>query len=200
MIGRRKFILAGSAWVGLAMILGSACTTAGGTPAAAKPAAIAQPGTTASQKPAESKPAVSQFAASQAATGPAIDPCTLVTGAEMEAIVGKLRSGPEPLKGPNGDILECNYVTDDGGLVVISVADGVNWEIRESFAQPDDDTKVERIAGLGEKALYKSPEHGDDELYVLKRPYILELRSSADAEKNRQFMEAIAKIALPRLK
>jgi len=199
MFGRRKFILAGSAWVGLAMILGSACTTAAGSPAIAKPAAAAQAGTTASQKPADTKPAASQPAPSQAANGPAVDPCTLVTGAEMEAIVGKLRSGPEPLKGPTGDILECNYVTDDGELVVISVADAVNWEIRESFAQPDDETKVERIAGLGEKAIYKSPEHGDDELYVLKRPYILELRSGVDVEKNRQFMEAIAKIALPRM-
>jgi hypothetical protein len=195
-------MLAAGAWVGLLLIVSSACTTGTGTPASAKPAVVAQqPATTAQQSTGTSqKPAQTSSASSTAPKAQAVDPCTLVTGAEIEAIVGKLRSAQESVKSQTGEVLFCKTLTDQGQLVDLSVIDAVNWDFKLGFNKDNEDSHFQKVSGFGDDAFFISPDHGEDELMILAKPYILEVVLTVDSEKNLDYAKAIAEKALPRLK
>ena len=187
--------------VGLMLVASTACTSGPGTPAAAKPATnVQQPATTAQQSTGASQKPAQTTSASTAPKAQAVDPCALVTGAEIEAIVGKLRSGPEPIKGPTGEVLFCKIVTDKGQLVDLGVIDAVNWDFKLGFNKDDKDSHFQKVPGLGDDAFFIAPDHREDELMILAKPYILEVVLTVDAEKNLEYAKAIAAKALPRLK
>lgn len=127
-----------------------------------------------------------------------IDPCTLATAAEVSTVVGKLRSGPTPLKSQTGDVLECKFITDAGNIVAISIVDAANWEFRKSFYEDDEGTV--NLAGLGEEAFFGEKDHQPGITQVLHKPFILEVSASLASEKDDQeATKAIAATALSRI-
>jgi hypothetical protein len=160
------------------------------------------PGTATQVRPAPSAQGPAEGGAAQPRQAPAkvfkpVDPCSLATAAEMQSIVGKLRSGPEPLKGQNGQILQCDYVTGDGRRIAISVDDGVNWEIHQGIASGDKGT--EQVAGLGDDAYFTFFGGEGYNLHVLKRPTILEIDVQMGHDQALEVTKAIATKVLPRL-
>jgi hypothetical protein len=202
MFGRTTGWLGAGVWVGLLLIVSSACTAGPGTPAAAKPAvSVQQPATTGQQSSgASQKPSQATASQDTGALARAFDPCTLLTGSEAEAIVGKLRSGPEPVKGQDGSILKCKFVTVEAHLVTLSVVDAVNWDFKQGAYKGDKDNRFEKVAGLGDDAFFVSQPHIGDQLVTLKKPYLLELHVNVDTDKNMELAKAIAEKALPRLR
>jgi len=202
MIGRTTGWLGAGVWVGLLLIVSSACTGGAGTPAGAKPAVAAQqPATTGQQSTGTSqKPSQATLSQDTGAMARAFDPCSLTTAAEIEAVVGKLRSGPEPIKGQDGNILECKFLTTRGDLVTLSVVSAVNWDFKRGVYEADKDNRFEKVAGLGDDAFFVSQPHIGDQLLILKQPYLLELVVNVESDKNLDFAKAIAEKAVPRLK
>jgi len=160
-------------------------------------ATTAKPATTVQQAPQASASKPSQATASQPVKAyTAVDPCSLTTAAEMEGIVGKLRSGPQPIKAQDGEILMCKFVTDKGQIIDISVINGVNFEIHKGFVKDDKETQM--VSGLGEGAFLKAMQN-EYTLEILKQPYALEITMTMNREDALSFSQTIAARALPRL-
>lgn len=183
------------------MVTASTACGFGGTGATmAKPATTGQtaPGQTAAG-PQASQASASKPASSAVHTEKAekVDPCSLTTAAEVEGIVGKLRSGPEPLKGQDGSILQCKFVTSNGSLVNLAVIDAVNWELHKGLAENEEGSQ--KVPGLGEDGFFRSGKGATPMLEILKRPYILQVNVTMDDEDALTFSKAVAEKALPRL-
>src|SRR5262245_32988219 len=110
-------------WAGLLLIASSACMSSAAPTVAPKPAAVVQqPATTSPQSTTTSQtPSYVSAAEDTGKKAQMFDPCTLLTADEATAILGPLRSGPKPLNGPNGGVLQCTYTMTDGSLVNLSV-------------------------------------------------------------------------------
>lgn len=196
--------MAGFARTHLLMALGlsvlvtasTACGFGGTGATVAKPATTgpAAPGQQASQANA-SKPAQASAGTSAKPYSP-VDPCSLTTAAEVEGVVGKLRSGPTPEKYPDGTVFQCKFVTEKGDLVTIDVVNGANWEIHKGMVAGDKDTKM--VSGVGEGAFLKKL-GSQYILEIQKNPYDLEIAVTLDSNESLEATKAIAEKALPRL-
>src|SRR5438128_1421260 len=93
-VTRSRFHLLAVLGLGLVVLTSTACGLGSGGPAVAQPASAVQ-------QPAQSaaKPAAP---AANAAPYKPVDACTLLTVAEMEAIVGELSEKPFAITGPDG--------------------------------------------------------------------------------------------------
>jgi len=126
------------------------------------------------------------------AGAPPVDPCTLVTKAEMEQIAGKLKSGPKPGSSFGSEDKSCEYVFETTlHLLVFRVHPAEKWDMLTGAYQ-----ERKQFAGLGEEAfMRRSSTHGT-ELWLKKGSGILQLslKSAAAEEK----LKAIAKKAVTR--
>lgn len=174
----------------------TACGFGGTGATVAKPATTgpAAPGQQASQANA-SKPAQASAGTSAKPYSP-VDPCSLTTAAEVEGVVGKLRSGPTPEKYPDGTVFQCKFVTEKGDLVTIDVVNGANWEIHKGMVAGDKDTKM--VSGVGEGAFLKKL-GSQYILEIQKNPYDLEIAVTLDSNESLEATKTIAEKALPRL-
>lgn len=139
-----------------------------------------------------------KFSAAEASPPPAVDPCKLASAAEVSAIVGNLRSGPTPMKAQTGETLSCNFVTESGNIIAISVIDAVNWDFRKSFHAEKPETV--KLSGLGEEAFFEEMDRLPGGTHVLRKPYILEVRAGlASVRRDQEVTQAIAAAAIGRI-
>jgi hypothetical protein len=128
------------------------------------------------------------------AAAPAVDACQLVTVAEVEQLVGPLKTPPRLLR--VDPALTCEYVfVQERDALELWVFPGVALERAKQFAKS---SRVP-IAGFGKGAfLSRDAALGSIELWLKKGDIVLQVRlnaSSADEEK----VKAIATKALSRL-
>ena len=136
-------------------------------------------------------PAVSLGVAPALAARPAIDPCTVVTIAEIEQGIGKVKG--TPTKEGEGGI--CNYVFANGKdelSVMVFPPSGFEFERKRS-------KKPISIKGLGDEAFLDRGMHGIPyvNLYIKKKTATVELsinETAGDEDK----LKALAKRAVGR--
>jgi hypothetical protein len=137
---------------------------------------------------------VSTLYSSALAAAPAMDACTLVTAAEVEQIVGPLKTPPRLIREERA--LTCEYVfVNEHEALALWVFPGAALARAKAFAQD----RTMPIAGFGAEAfLYRDTAPGYLELWLKKGKLVLQVAlkaSSADEEK----VKAIATKALGRL-
>jgi hypothetical protein len=167
----------------------------------------------ASQKPAEAKPAEAKPAASSgdaikppgpaqapggtAAGSVALDVCTLLNAADMSAIVGKLSAGPNAVKGSYGDVIACEFKTDQGKDVSLKLDDANRWDIEKRIDSIAKSTV--NVSGLGDEGLFLPNRGSGSTLVILKKPYMLTILIDVEAAKDLELARAIATKALTKL-
>jgi hypothetical protein len=151
---------------------------------AAKPAAPA-PSPAAASKPAE--PPAGQPAAKTNAA--AVDPCGLLSKAEVAEQFGEIKEGPKP-KTALGSASACEFTNTDGGVLTITVDSADKWGLRKGSAI---DPKSE--SGLGEEAFSVPRSTGGSDLAVKKSSVFFEIEGSINLDK----AKAIATKALVKL-
>jgi len=122
------------------------------------------------------------------------DPCTLVTAAELQAIVGALQGAPKPGDAASGDI-SCEYATASGPRWVdIRLHDGdlAAWKRRNGGANPI------ALPDLGKDAFANADADGSADVYAMKGKLILRVSMPKGAQAV-EMDKAIAKKALARM-
>jgi hypothetical protein len=151
------------------------------------PAATASAGET--QTPAET---------AQPAAGE-LDPCALVTTADVEAVLGV--SLGEPEKQTVGPFETCIYSDDAGNYVQVQVGSDVytqgTFDDAMEAAAEELDVEAEPVSGLGDKAYWLVGvlwvQKGDVSLNVLAQtPELAQLRLQGDTEAEEQAALALA--------
>jgi hypothetical protein len=129
------------------------------------------------------------------AAAPPPDPCKLITVAELEPIVGKLKGGPKPGDARAGDI-SCEFTTaKDAAWIQIRLHEGSFDIMKRSFGGKT----PQPVPELGADAFVNGSYEGfSAELFARKGPLVLRVSmpkgpASVDA------IKAIARKALPRL-
>jgi hypothetical protein len=116
------------------------------------------------------------------------DPCTLVPKAEVEKIIGELKTSPKPDTGLQKE-KECNYENMAGAWLKVRLYSSERWGMQKGIVSEMNPTD---IAGLGEEAF--SVKRGSSiEVYVRKGALILEVSSTVGLEKTRKFAETAIK-------
>jgi hypothetical protein len=121
-----------------------------------------------------------------------VNPCTLVTNAELEQIVGKLKSGPKLGSSFGSEDKACKYVFETTlHMLILRVYPTEKWDMAEEIFQ---DKK--NVAGLGEEAFLHRNLTLGTELWIKEGGVILQLslKSAAAEEK----LKPLAKKALGR--
>lgn len=126
------------------------------------------------------------------AAAPDVDPCSLVTKAELEQVLGKLKSGPKPGLSVGAEDKVCEYVGDEGRTASITLHPGEKWEFAKAIF-PNKTT----VSGFGDEAFARRDSSGVD-LYVKKGDTILVVRVSKRAS-DLEMAKALVKKALSRL-
>jgi hypothetical protein len=116
------------------------------------------------------------------------DPCALVPKAEVEKIIGELKTPPKPDTGPQKE-KECNYENVGGTWLKVSIYSSERWGMQKGIVSEMNPTD---IVGLGEEA-YSVKRGSSMEVYVRKGALILEVSSTVGSEKARKFAEAAIK-------
>ncbi len=122
-----------------------------------------------------------------------IDPCGLVTKAEVEQVMGTLKEDPKVGTGLNPGEVTCDFTNDKGSWSKIRVyrMSSDSWEFQKNML-PNPPTK---LSGIGDEAL--STKRGTTtEVYVRKGETVLEVDSSGGID----FAKPIAEKAFTRLK
>jgi len=116
------------------------------------------------------------------------DPCALVPKAEVEKIIGELKTPPKPDTGLQKE-KECNYDNMEGAWLKVSVYSSERWGMQKGIVS---EMSPAAITGLGEEAF--SVKRGTtSEIYVRKGGLILQVSSTVGLEKTRKFAEAAIK-------
>ncbi len=129
---------------------------------------------------------------------PDVDPCTLVTRAEAEAVMGLLKKEPNP-GGTAADGTSCAYVGTNSLVVTIGVISTNTFELRKF------DSGNTTIAGIGDEAYMTKPNaFGDVYLYARKGEAAVMVNVTVGAEDEmrdirQQIAGALAQRALDRL-
>jgi len=185
------------ALLGLALTL-ALLTAAGCAAGSSSPA----PPTSATEIPDQSTPAEADAteapSAGEDTQSQQVDACTLVTADEMASVVGKLKSGPVPLKGPAGEVLMCNYVAENGGKISLNVENALQWGVVKGVADANKD--ADDVPGVGEAA-FLEPSGDGYILSILKKPHLLGIAIAVSSDKSHalDIGKAVAQKALPRL-
>src|SRR5215813_9815844 len=125
---------------------------------------------------------------------PVPDPCKLITVAELEQIVGKLKEGPKPIK--EGGQISCDYtVAKDSSWLDITLHEGNFDQVKKSFGGKN----PLHVPELGKDAFVNSNyEDFSAELFVKKGDVVLRVSLPKGPTAVGKIKE-IAKKALPRL-
>ncbi|MEO8923947.1 MAG: hypothetical protein ABI330_14185 [Caldimonas sp.] len=122
------------------------------------------------------------------------DPCTLVTAAELQAIVGTLKGVPKAGDAASGDI-SCEYATASGPRwISVRLHDGdlAAWKRRNGGAHPV------ALPDLGKDAFANADAEGSADVYAMKGKLILRVTMPKGPQAV-EMDKAIAKKALARL-
>jgi hypothetical protein len=122
------------------------------------------------------------------------DPCTLVTAAELQAIVGGLKGTPKAGDAGSGDI-SCEYAPASGPRwISIRLHDGdlAAWKRRNGGANPV------ALPDLGKDAFANADAEGSADVYAMKGKLILRVTMPKGPQAV-EMDKAIAKKALARL-
>jgi hypothetical protein len=161
------------------------------------PGAVTQAKTaTAGQGPVQaiaSKPA-SPASSNQLAP---VDPCMLLTAAEVEAMVGELAAEPRSLEGPGGMFHQCSYRTASGPKLLLTVMSDEYWEGQKGIAEFKKGT--EQVTGLGEEAFFMPDKDQGYTLRVLNRPAVLQINVTGGHDQALDLSKAVAAKVMLRL-
>lgn len=127
-----------------------------------------------------------------AAAAPGVDPCSLLTKAELEQVLGSLKSGPKPGLAVGTEDRVCEYVGDEGRTASITLHPGEKWEVAKQIFQ---DRTV--VSSIGDEAFAHRNPSGVS-LYVRKGVILLQVYVSKRAS-DLKIAKALAKTALRRL-
>jgi hypothetical protein len=173
-------------------------TTPAGTRA---PTATQAPTETQSAEATESPAAEATQTATEApqASGGEIDPCSLLTKAEVEAAIGTSVTEPEPEETAN--LVACNYndpSTPIFHLVSVTVLIGANADEASDLYElaKDNAAEAQTVGGLGDDAFWDSVFNG---LEVLKGKYDFRIDVSPDDGDELAIAKDLAAKALDRL-
>lgn len=122
------------------------------------------------------------------------DPCTLVTKAELQAIVGALKGAPKAGDAASGDI-SCEYATVSGPRwISVRLHDGdlAAWKRRNGGAHPV------ALPDLGNGAFANADAEGSADVYAMKGKLVLRVTMPKGPQAV-EMDKAIAKKALARL-
>ena len=122
------------------------------------------------------------------------DPCSLVTAAELQAVVGTLKGAPKPGDAASGDI-SCEYATASGPRwISVRLHDGdiAAWKRRSGGANPL------ALPDLGKDAFANADAEGSADVYAMKGKLILRVTMPKGPQAV-AMDTAIAKKALARL-
>jgi len=176
------------AGLGLVVLAATACGSSSGSATPASTPAASQQPTSAAARPAAVTPIAALPPKPSAAQ---VNPCTLMTASEAEAILGPLRDPPK--LGATND--ECIYTTTDGNGAFVDLAGDTSWELTRSM---DEDNKEDYtpVSGLGEQAFASTDTSGLAQLTIHQTPYIVMVRSGGgpninDTEGARKVAETI---------
>jgi hypothetical protein len=81
---------------------------------------------------------------------PDVDACSLVSRADTEAIMGKLKEAPKPVTAV-ADEKTCSYMNTNGASVTIRVYGSDWYDVQKNL---NDAEKIVSLQGLGEEAYY----------------------------------------------
>ena len=135
---------------------------------------------------------IAALATTQAQGPPALDPCTLVTQAEAEQVIGKLKNAPKA--STMEQVKTCEYA-------------GANGEALELWAFPESGLERARathkdltpMADLGQPAFFRrNADIGWVEIYTRKGQVTLEVTMKAAAGADEK-VKALAKKAIARM-
>jgi hypothetical protein len=188
-VARSRFRLLTALGFGLVVLTSIGCGLGSAGPVVAKPASAAQ-------QPAQSAAKPAAAAANTTPYKP-VDACTLVTVAEIEAVVGKLSGEPFALAGPEGLFRMCSFHTESSKPVLVTVARAETWAGRKGAARANKDT--EQVSGVGDEAFLTSDLEGGYNLQVRKGPAVLQINVPLGHDQALDATKTIAAKALPRL-
>jgi hypothetical protein len=119
-----------------------------------------------------------------------IDACALVTRAEADAIMGKLREAPKPAT-TLGKEKACGYLNSDGANATVRVYGADQFGLQKGI---DSEEKMVSLPGLGDEAYY-TKKGSDTDLWARKGGITLNVNGSIGLEKSK----SMAQKALSRL-
>lgn len=118
-----------------------------------------------------------------------VDPSTLITKAEVEHVIGKLREAPKTDTGINAEERTCEYTNSSGAWVKVHVYNDNMWGMQKGMMT---DRTMTPIASLGEDAFWVKRDTSTFEVYSHKGNKILEVDSSAGLKAAQTIAEKIA--------
>jgi hypothetical protein len=116
------------------------------------------------------------------------DPCALVPKAEVEKIIGQLKTAPKADTGLQKE-KECNYENMEGAWLKVSLYSSERWGLQKGIVS---EMNPIDITGLGEEA-FSVKRGASMEIYVRKGALILEVSSTVGLDRTKKFAEAAIK-------
>jgi hypothetical protein len=105
---------------------------------------------TSSEPDGDGSSASKNSGATSGSKAPDVDACSLVTRADAEAIMGKLREAPKRAVAV-ADEKTCSYLNIDGANVTLRIYGSDWYDVQKNF---NDAQKIVSLSGLGDEAYY----------------------------------------------